>query len=229
MERPREDLYDPVVIIDRDGAYLGTVSMRQLVLRAAELELQQARDSNPLTFLPGNQQIQAWMAEAPQLDATLLYADLDRFKELNDAFGFVVGDEAIRLTAQVLSAHLQDLCPGANLGHLGGDDFVIVAPGPVDLASVAHVCRAFDEAKSALFDPETLRAGCFHAADRSGTPVTVPLTTLSIAVVSRRNLGSSAHPALLSQAAASLKKKAKLLSRERRESSYVVERRSYPA
>src|ERR1700741_3897681 len=129
MERGRDDRYDPVVIVRNGGAYRGTVTMRQLIMRAAELELQQARDSNPLTLLPGNRQIQAWVSDALESGGTLLYADLDRFKEFNDAFGFVLGDDAIRLTAQVLDTHLQSLCAGAQLGHLGGDDFVVVAPG----------------------------------------------------------------------------------------------------
>lgn len=227
MERRRDDLYDPVVIISRGGAYRGTVTMRQLIMRAAELELQHARESNPLTLLPGNQQIQAWIADALQSGGTLLYADLDRFKELNDVFGFVSGDEAIRLTARTLATYVDRLCAGARLGHLGGDDFVIVAPGAIDTGEVAALCNAFDQTKRVLFEDATLLAGHFHARDRRGTRLTVPLTTLSIAIVPIRQLGRPAHPALISQIAASLKRKAKEASLERGESSFVVEQRCY--
>ncbi|HEV7765402.1 MAG TPA: EAL domain-containing protein [Thermoanaerobaculia bacterium] len=223
MERSRDDRYDPVVIVRNGGAYRGTVTMRQLIMRAAELELQQARDSNPLTLLPGNRQIQSWVTDALESGGTLLYADLDRFKEFNDAFGFVLGDDAIRVTAQVLDTHLQQLCPGARLGHLGGDDFVVVAPGSIDSAAVALLCAAFDEAKRVLFDEETLLAREFWAEDRRGVRSSVPVTTLSIAVVPTAQLGRSAHPALLAQIAAALKKRAKVLSSQRGCSSFVLE------
>jgi diguanylate cyclase (GGDEF)-like protein len=155
----------------------------------------------------------------------LLYADLDRFKEFNDSFGFVLGDEAIRVTAQVLAAHLDALCSGARLGHLGGDDFVIVAPDVVDGDAVARLCAAFDDAKRILFDEETLRAREFLAVDRRGVLSSVPVTTLSIAVVPSRQLGGAPHPALIAQVAAALKKKAKDLSRTNGRSSFVIEQR----
>lgn len=227
MERKRDDLYDPVVVVSDEGAYHGTVTMRQLIMRAAELELQQARESNPLTLLPGNHRIQSWIADALETGGTLLYADLDRFKEFNDAFGFLAGDDAIRLTARTLARHMESLCPGARLGHLGGDDFVMVAPGAVDLDALGALCSAFDDAKRELFDDASLTAGHFHAEPRRGARLEVPLTTLSIAVVPIRQFGSSAHPAFISQVAASLKKKAKEDSRRLGRSAFVVEQRRF--
>lgn len=229
MERGRDDRFDPVVVVRNGGAYRGTVTMRQLIMRATELELQQARDSNPLTLLPGNRLIQAWVSDALQSGGTLLYADLDHFKEFNDAFGFVLGDDAIRLTAQILNSHLPLLCAGAQLGHLGGDDFVVIAPGPIDYDAVARLCEAFDESKRSLFDEETVQAREFWAEDRRGVRSSVPVTMLSIAIVPTTQLGRSAHPALLAQIAAALKKKAKVLSSQRGRSSFVVEQRSYEA
>jgi hypothetical protein len=58
MERCPEDIYDPVAVVDARGGYLGTVTMKQVIARSAEIEVRQALTCNPLSGLPGNQDIQ---------------------------------------------------------------------------------------------------------------------------------------------------------------------------
>jgi GGDEF domain-containing protein len=226
MERSGEDLYDPVIVAGRSGEYLGTLTIRQLIARATELELESAQCANPLTGLPGNRSIGKWIREALELqDFFVVYADLDRFKEYNDRYGFLRGDEMIRLAGRVLVSAEEEI-PGVRVGHLGGDDFVLVAPVRLDEGFLERICRAFDEGKASLFAPEDLENRTYRAQDRQGNSVEVPLATLSLAVVDGEHLVSEyRHPAYLSQSAASLKKVAKRLSAERRCSSYAVERR----
>ncbi|MFW6303453.1 MAG: GGDEF domain-containing protein, partial [Candidatus Sumerlaeota bacterium] len=96
MGRRREELYDPVIIVNDDGEFIGTVTMKQLLSKFIDLEVQQATDCNPLTNLPGNRSIQRWISEAIQSPPfSILYADLDRFKEYNDTYGFSQGDRMI--------------------------------------------------------------------------------------------------------------------------------------
>src|SRR6202000_1424118 len=169
--------------------------MKQLIIRSAELEIEQARESNPLTMLPGNRAIRGWISSALAHGGTVIYADLDYFKEFNDAFGFILGDEAIRLTGRILTEHLDVVAPGARLGHLGGDDFVIVSWAAVSDDALETLCSSFDREKAPLFDEATRVAGCFSAIDRLGQRRSVPLTTLSLAVVPGPRLGIEPHPA----------------------------------
>jgi GGDEF domain-containing protein len=58
----------------------------------------------------------------------------------------------IRFTARLLAESLHALPPGAQLGHVGGDDFVLVCPGEVSPEALDAICRRFDEEKESLFE-----------------------------------------------------------------------------
>lgn len=226
MERPPDELYDPVIVIDAVGNLVGTVTIRQLIIRSTALEVQLAQGSSPLTGLPGNRSIEGWILSAlDQPNAHVLYADLDRFKEYNDCYGFLRGDEMIRCLARVLSRILPTLSSEAKLGHIGGDDFVVVAPAAVGAESVEALCRQFDLAKVEMFDPGDVQRGFFRATDRRGQEVDVPLVTLSVAVVPCETAQNADHPGALAQMAASLKRKVKEMTSASRKSEFLFERR----
>ena len=226
MERPPDELYDPVIVVDATGSLVGTVTIRQLIMRSTAIEVQLAQGSSPLTGLPGNRSIEGWILDAlDRTDAHVLYADLDRFKEYNDCYGFLRGDEMLRCLARVLSRILPTLSPEAKLGHLGGDDFVIVSPTAVAAEGVEALCRQFDSARMEMFDPADVERGYFRATDRRGQEVEVPLVTLSVAVVPCAAVQSADHPAALAQMAASLKRKVKEMTTASRKSGFLFERR----
>lgn len=50
---------------------------------------------------------------------SILYVDLDHFKAVNDTYGHQVGDEALRISAEVL----KKMFPNDLIARLGGDDF----------------------------------------------------------------------------------------------------------
>jgi EAL domain-containing protein (putative c-di-GMP-specific phosphodiesterase class I)/GGDEF domain-containing protein/CBS domain-containing protein len=228
MERAPADLYDPVIIVDDAGALVGTVTIRSLIQRSIELQVRSAQGESPLTGLPGSRSIHQWIdafRTAPEL--VVLYVDLDRFKEYNDRYGFLMGDEMIRLSARVLS-RMAASSDTARVGHVGGDDFVIIFPNGVSTDPVETACREFDEEKLALLDPEDVRAGHIVAKSRTGQVEPVPLVTMSIAMIERSKLRCELHPALLSHLSASLKALAKRKTAEERRSGYIAERRAYP-
>jgi diguanylate cyclase (GGDEF)-like protein len=227
MDRMREDLYDPILVVDATGEFLGTVTMKQLLQRSVELELQFAMDANPLTNLPGNRTIQGWLAEtleAPKY--SVVYGDLDHFKEYNDAYGFTMGDEVIRLAANVLKDHSERICPRARVGHVGGDDFLLVCKDFCDADALRAACEAFDARKLELFRNDDRERGHFEATDRTGATVRIPLTTISLAVIGSDKLEKAPHPALLGQLAASLKKRVKAETKQRGRSGFIFERRT---
>ena len=227
-ERLHDDLYDPVVVTDGSGRFLGTVTMKQLIVRSAELEIQNAAGANPLTGLPGNRAITRWLLELTEHgEFTIVYADLDRFKEFNDAYGFLAGDELIRLTAHLLELAVSKLGDDARVGHVGGDDFVLAHRGPIAPEALQRICDEFDRQKLSSFNTADAERGEFRAVDRVGRESFMPLTTLSLAAISGSQVAPGTHPALLSQIAASLKKKTKQHSRASGKSSVLFERRHH--
>ncbi|HMJ13316.1 MAG TPA: GGDEF domain-containing protein, partial [Polyangiaceae bacterium] len=203
-------------------------TMKQLITRSAQLEVQTAAGASPLTGLPGNRTISKWLLEV--LDSRrfgVVYADLDHFKEYNDAYGFLAGDELIRLAAKVLAGGVTRMGDEARLGHVGGDDFVIVSTTVPVLDMLEELCAEFDRLKLEFFSHEHVQTGAFLAVDRRGAESSLPLTTLSLAVIDGAQFGPDVHPAMLSQVAASLKKRAKQLSYASGRSSFAFERRQH--
>ena len=228
MARSLDEMYDLVIVVDENQCFLGTITMKQLIIRSMEIAVCHARDLNPLTDLPGNQSIARWIKNIiTSKDFTVIYADLDRFKEYNDVYGFVMGDEFIRFAARTLQKNLTRLCANAQLGHVGGDDFVIVFQDAVSETVLADICRQFDQEKEDLFEPEDFRKGYITAVDRKGQRGNVPLTTISLAVLGSERIKCEIHPGHLGQIAASLKKKVKAKTIMTGRSDYIIERRGY--
>ncbi len=63
---------------------------------------------------------------------SLVYVDLDHFKQVNDTYGHQVGDEALLITARLL----QECFPDAFIARLGGDEFLITLLGPWSIAAL---------------------------------------------------------------------------------------------
>jgi diguanylate cyclase (GGDEF)-like protein len=118
---------------------------------------------------------------------SVLFFDLDHFKDVNDTFGHETGDCVLMLFAATAEAHLKDLCL---IARLGGEEFAAVLPG-VDGADAAATAEAIREAFAK------------SAADVDGMHVG---TTVSVGVASRSSdaCGSSDLGALFRQADAAL-------------------------
>jgi diguanylate cyclase (GGDEF)-like protein len=194
-------------------------------VRAALRRADQQRLRNPLTGLPGNETIQAELARRVATGAplALLHVDVDRFKAYNDHYGFVRGDEALRAVATVL-LELQDGFDDedAFVGHIGGDDFVVVCH-PEDAAVTARaICHRIDALAPTLYDADDRQAGAIAVRDRRGRLQRVPLLSVSIGVASSAGR-TFHHPGEVAAIAAELKAYAK--SRSTAGSSFVLDRR----
>ena len=189
------------------------------------IRLRQVRENllNPLTRLPSGlaveRAIESQLRHAGQW--SILYLDLDNFKAYNDVYGFLRGNDMIRLLARLAAESVRTRGnEGDFIGHVGGDDFVAITTPD----RVAPICEqliaCWATASSGLYNQEDLERGGMLAIDRQGHPQTFPLVGVSIGVVTNayRPITSAEQ---VSQIAAEVKHKAKTI----RGSTYYVDHR----
>lgn len=228
MNRKHDELYNPVVIVDDNGRFIGTITIKQLLSKMFDTEIKLASFANPLTQLPGNVIIGMWMEEVLRKPTfMMIYADLSYFKEFNDCFGFALGDDIIKMTARIIQDTITPLPHDIRFGHIGGDDFIISSEHQIAEECLQKICNEFDSQKLDFFSKEQQRNGYYHAMDRQGKPSKAPLVSLSLAVVTHENFDITPHPGKLSEIAAALKKKIKLLNANSPKSDYLIDRRTY--
>ncbi|WP_069103500.1 phosphodiesterase [Acidovorax sp. RAC01] len=200
-------LNDGYIVTD-NGRYLGLGTGEQLVRAVTETRIEAARHANPLTFLPGNIPISLHMQRL--LDAgtefVACYADLNHFKPFNDHYGYWRGDQMIRLVARLATAH----CDARRdfVGHVGGDDFMLVFQSSNWLQRCKNIVHDFAREALTLFDDSARLAGGIHAEDRHGVRRFFPCTTLSIGAV-RITPGRFRHAEEVANLAAVAKHEAK--------------------
>ncbi len=142
---------------------------------------------NPLTGLPGNliidQEIRRLAAPGHGLFA-IVYTDLTHFKAYNDVYGFPAGDEAIRLVARVLTTAISELGnPTDLMGHVGGDDFIVITTPDRCDAIAQRIISDFDRQVPELYTPTDRRRGYLTTKDRQGMIKKFPLLSIAIAIV----------------------------------------------
>jgi len=191
----------------------------RMILRRTERDL----EANPLTRLPGNVSILAELDR--RLNSKQLFAvchiDLDKFKAYNDKYGFEHGDEVIKETARILIRTAQN-CGGADdfIGHIGGDDFVIVTTPEKADAICKKIISDFEKEAPSFYNETDRKKGYILAKDRKGAEQKIPLLSVSIGVVTNVSRKIS-HVAEIGEIGAELKEYAKSLER----SNYVLDQR----
>ncbi|RNL87640.1 GGDEF domain-containing protein [Halostreptopolyspora alba] len=83
---------------------------------------------------------------------TVLIADIDHFKRVNDTHGHVFGDQVLLGVARTLTHHLR---PTDLLGRFGGEEFVALLPG----ADMAEACRVAERLRSRVERMELVADG----------------------------------------------------------------------
>lgn len=219
--RPEANLYDLIIVTER-GKYLGTVSVMELLSRITNLRIMLAANANPLTGLPGNLVIEEKLKQALQHEFAALYIDLDNFKAFNDKYGFEMGDRVLKLTAviikEVTAAYKQE---DIFLGHIGGDDFLILVYQPAAATAIAErIIREFDARIPGLYSPEDLARGYIVVPDRRGDKQQFQIMSISIAITENCGHRFTNHLEV-GEVAAQLKKRAKLIDG----SAWVIDQR----
>lgn len=198
------------LIITRDGRYDGLATGETLVRSVTEMRIEAARYANPLTSLPGNIPISRHIATLLEdaADFTICYGDLNNFKPFNDVYGYWRGDDMIMLTAEVVKRHCDPLRDF--VGHVGGDDFVVLFRSLDWVQRVQRIIAEFNEQAMDLYDDQGRHNGGIEAEDRYGVPRFFPFVTLGVgALTVTPSLCERIRPEDIASAAAHVKHKVK--------------------
>lgn len=190
MLTAKNSIEDRIYGLD-EGAddYIGKpFDLKELLARARSLirRTKMVMDRDPSTNLPGaaavEREIQSRIEN--KVAYAVCYMDLDNFKAYADTYGFNMANKVIQMTARVIAGTVM-LEGGEDdfVGHIGGDDFIVITtPGKFEVIC-QRVIKEFDEKILSYYHPEHLTRGTFRGVDREGVERDFPITTISIAVV----------------------------------------------
>jgi CheY-like chemotaxis protein len=165
---------------------------------------QEFREVSPLTGLPGNNRILQEISSRLRLKTpfAVCYCDIDGFKSVNDAYGFARGDEFIVTLANKLRRAVAVVCDASGshppphpppfqsqpfqsqpfLGHVGGDDFVVICDPDLVVPLTTYAVDEFEAAADRLYDAEDLDRGYLMVRSRRDGRRDVGLVSVSIGV-----------------------------------------------
>lgn len=199
-----------------------------LTLRKAMQELKllynTALDSNPMTGLPGNNSVANRIKHAldKKENIGVIYSDLDNFKPFNDKYGFARGDDVIMFTCRVFQEVISEMSiKEPFIGHIGGDDFVLIIPSSRIQETADKIIRRFDDGITTFYSQEDMASQCIKSVNRQGQEMNFPLMSISLAGIDLSRLNYTKYLEV-NDACALTKKIAKSITG----SSFFLERRT---
>lgn len=183
-------------VITKDGRYYGIGQTIDVLRLITEQQLQSAKHSNPLTLLPGNAAVRSCVDKLIEARKRFIvaYFDLDSFKPYNDVYGYAHGDQVILHLASLLKQHFSARLDF--VGHVGGDDFLVVIRSADWRERVGNVLDRFSKTVGDFYSPEHASAKCMTASDRDGRQRKFPLLTLSVAALDSETMGATSADAV---------------------------------
>jgi GGDEF domain-containing protein/CHASE3 domain sensor protein len=180
-------------------------------------------DASPLTRLPGGIAIENVLKKRMESRQPLAFCvlDIDNFKAFNDRYGYAHGSEVIKETAHIIEDAVKlKGTPEDFIGHVGGDDFVVVTVPDYMREISTEILTQFDKRIPEFYAPEDRRRGYILGRTRQGVEMEFPIMTISIAIVTNQGRKFT-NPLEASEMAAELKDYAKTIPK----SVFVVDRR----
>ena len=147
------------------------------------------RDLSPLTGLPGNFRIAEELERRINAGGlvAVVHADLDHFKAFNDHYGFMRGDNVIKFTANTLLESAAAVGDATSfIGHVGGDDFIMVMDPDHSEAFCSEVVERFDDGILDFYDSHDAMRGDVEVIDRRGERHKFPVVSISLGVATNR-------------------------------------------
>ncbi len=217
-QRDTTHAFDPIIFTQHQ-CYVGLLSVVTLLKAMTDIHIKNAMDCNPLSALPGNHRINREIDYRLQQHQafTLVYVDLDSFKAFNDCYGYERGDRIIQWTAHLLQSHCQS---HDFVGHVGGDDFVLLLTGDY-MPPLQAILHQFEQEIVSYYDDDAQQRGFIISKNRQGDAQKFPFISISLAVIPcpAQSYASHIH---LSEVASEIKH----LAKQQQGNSMVVNRRN---
>lgn len=145
------------------------------------------KNINDISGLPGNRVIDYKVRDEIDKNSkfSLVYLDLDNFKEFGEHYGLYRGSQVILLLSNILNKVIRTYGDMEDfIGHIGGDDFILVLK---DYKSAKKICdeiiKEFDEKIIKYYDEEDLERGYFEAINRAGEDDKISIMGISIVMM----------------------------------------------
>ncbi len=189
MKRDSKHLYDFITVTE-NGRYYGIVTVKELLEKTMEIEVSVAKHMNPLTELPGNVLIEQRLQQCVESEEEygVLYLDVDNFKPYNDVYSFEKGDQVLMHLADLLK---EIVSPNDFIGHIGGDDFIVVASSEQSVLYCKQIIERFDESVKQFYTRQDVAIGWIASKNRHGKDESFPLLTISIAGIMNHHFQST--------------------------------------
>ncbi len=199
-----------------------SISFGEMARRLKRLE-EMYLDASPLTRLPGGVSIESVLKKRLDADLPIAFCllDMDNFKAFNDRYGYARGNEIIKGTARIIEEAVSQYGTEEDfVGHIGGDDFVIISTPDRYSRICSAIIEIFDRVVPDFYDMEDRQKGYIAGKTRQGEEMTFPFMTISIAVVTNQTRKFSNY-IQIGELSAELKEYAKSIPG----SVYVVDQR----
>ncbi len=176
--------YDPGVDAEDEVGDLARafLTMGKRLKKLEEMYL----DASPLTRLPGGVAVEGIMNKRLASGALVAFCvlDLDNFKVFNDHYGYARGNEVIKETARIVETAARTKgSPDDFVGHIDGDDFVVITTPATVRDVCSEIIRLFDQRAPEFYDQKDREKGKIRGKNRQGQEMDFPLLSVSIAVV----------------------------------------------
>ena len=171
-------------------------------------------DTSPLTRLPGGIAIENVTNKRIAAGTPLAFCllDIDNFKAYNDHYGYAKGNDVIQATASIIGEAVAKYGSQDDfIGHIGGDDFVLITTPDLYPRICQAVIDTFDKTILDFYDEQDRQRGHIVGENRQGQEVKFPLAALSIAVVTNLKRKFKNH-IQYGEVAAEMKEHAKTVS-----------------
>jgi diguanylate cyclase (GGDEF)-like protein len=200
---------DEAFIITANGEYSGIGTVMDLLEEMTHQQIDNAKHANPLTLLPGSVPLNKQMNKllASETAFAVAYFDLDNFKPFNDVYGYDAGDNIIKAVADTLVQYVP--IDTGLVGHIGGDDFIVIFTSDDWLACCKKILKTFKELVPHYYKDKDVKAGGIHTESRTGQKCFYPLISLSIGIVDENATQQCRSHVEIADLAAGAKKQAK--------------------
>lgn len=141
--------------------------------------------TNPTTGLPSGRLIEDQLRQLMRRqDWGIVYVGIRGFSTFGEKYGFVAGEEVLRFASMVLGRAVDSAgTPNDFIGHIGGDDFIIITHKDALASIVGDLRQRFSAEVGAHYDWATRQQGYLTVQDEAGNETTENLMDFSIGVV----------------------------------------------